>query len=127
MSTVVVAEDEPGVRELIRTALELAGYETLVVGDGDEAWSVLTHGRVQALVADVHLPGRNGLALVADVRRDDRLRDLAVVVVTGDPAVGSAALDAGADEVVAKPFTISGIRDAVAGAIAVRMPADAPA
>ena len=120
MSTVLVAEDDPGVRELIRTALSLAGYEVLVAADGEEAWRILQEQPAQALVADLHLPGRDGLELVADVRRDRRLRGLAVVVVTGGPAVGSAAAEVGADGVVQKPFTIAEITDAVAGALAAR-------
>ena len=127
MSTVLVAEDDPGVRELIRTALTLAGHEVLVAADGDEAWGVLRQRSVQALVVDLHLPGRDGLALVAGVRRDAEMRGMAVVVVTGDAGVGSAADDVGADAVVQKPFTIRGITGAVSGAIAARAPADAPA
>ena len=127
MSTVLVAEDSGTVRELLRTALTLAGHQVVEAVDGTEAWGLLQARPVDALVTDLHLPGLDGLSLVRNVRRDDRLQALPVVIVTGNAAAGPAAAEAGADGVVLKPFTISAISDAVAEAIEARTPMEAPA
>jgi CheY-like chemotaxis protein len=127
MSTVLVAEDSGTVRELLRTALTLAGYQVLEAADGNAAWTMLHAHPVDAVVTDLHLPGLDGLSLVRNIRRDDRLKTLPAIIVTGNAAAGPAAAEAGADRVVLKPFTISAIGDAVSGAIETRTHMEAPA
>ena len=127
MRTVLIAEDGPVVRELLRTALTIAGYEVLAVADGNEAWGVLQARSLAALVTDLHLPGRDGLDLTRSIRADDRLGALPVVMVTGASAAEASALMAGADRVVMKPFTLGAVGSAVAEAIAARRPMEMPA
>lgn len=118
MATILIAEDSATVRELLRIGLELAGYGVLEAGDGDAAWELVRTRPLAALVTDLSLPKRDGLSLIARIRRDPRLRSLPIVVVTGNSFAVDAATAAGANSVVLKPFTLNTITGALASAIA---------
>ena len=64
-ATILVAEDEPGVRELIVEILSTAGYTVLVASDGDEALRILSerNGQIDLLLTDIRMPGLSGLDL----------------------------------------------------------------
>ena len=117
MSTILVADDNEGVRLLLRTALTLAGYEVWEAADGDEAWGMLRAGRLAALVTDVHLPFRSGLVLLRAIRADPELCALPVVVLSGDAAWMDRAMACGADAFLRKPFRIAEIERELGWAI----------
>ena len=117
MSTILVADDNEGVRLLLRTALTLAGYEVREASDGEEAWGMLRAGRLAALVTDVHLPLRSGLALLRAIRADPDLATLPVVVLSGDAAWMDRAMACGANAFLSKPFRIAEIEREVGRAI----------
>ncbi len=105
--TVLVVEDEPSVRELVRAALSRAGYRVLAARDGDEALtrSAAHDGRIDLLLTDVVMPGLNG----REVARRFRLGrpDSRVLFMSGyaaDVIADEGAL-AGDAELLVKPFT----------------------
>ena len=122
MGTVLIADDAPATRALLRVALTFAGYRVLEAADGDLAWEIVRTHPIAALVTDLALSGRNGRSLLASVRREDRLRDLPVVVVSADASAERTAAAGGADRVVLKPFGIGAISSAVTEAIGARQP-----
>ncbi|GAA0345255.1 response regulator transcription factor [Streptomyces blastmyceticus] len=102
--TVLVVEDDPGVRSTLDQLLRFEGYRVLVACDGLEALGLLEQERPDLAVVDVVMPGLDGLGLCRMLRRrGDRLP---VLVLTARHEVGDrvAGLDAGADDYLAKPF-----------------------
>ena len=66
MTQVLLADDEPGMRETLADILAAAGYDVTTVADGDEAFEALRSGSYDVVVMDVRMPGRDGVAVVVD-------------------------------------------------------------
>src|SRR3990170_5989563 len=100
----LVAEDDPRVRRLIAAILEMDGWEVREARDGHEAVAIAGEWHPDAVVIDVMMPGKDGLTAVREIRLAYEGRECAVVVVSAREGIAQAAMDAGADEFVAKPF-----------------------
>jgi two-component system, OmpR family, response regulator MprA len=104
---VLVVDDERAVRESLRRALELEGYEIELAVDGADALARLEAGdEPDAVVLDVLMPGVDGLEVCRRLRRAGHA--LPVLILTARDAVDDrvAGLDAGADDYVTKPFAL---------------------
>jgi DNA-binding response OmpR family regulator len=110
---VLVVEDDPKMAAIIERALRHAAYDTAVATSGDEAlWAVFDHDPV-AIVLDVMIPHPSGIEVCRYLR--GRGWDGAVVVVSArsSPADRDAALRAGADSFLAKPFALADLLSAL--------------
>ena len=107
MRKVLVADDEPGMRVLVRATLESDRYEVLEAIDGDEAWELIGAERPELVVLDVQMPGKSGLELVKGIRMDPVLRATKVVLLTAfrGAADVEAGMKAGADYYLTKPYS----------------------
>ena len=107
--TVLIIDDEPTLRTLMREVLEEAGYRVLEAADGPSGLKILHSGaRIDLLVSDVGLPGGMNGRQAADASRVAR-SELKVLFVTGyaeNAVVGNGHLDTGM-RVIAKPFNMS--------------------
>ena len=104
--TILVVEDEPDHRAVVRMTLRLAGYDVCEAGSGEDALARFDELRPDALVLDIRLPGVDGLAVLAHVRSSGGLDQVAVVLCSAH-AIGAAADSARGDRrtsFVAKPF-----------------------
>jgi len=104
---ILVVDDERAVRESLRRALELEGYEIELAADGREALERLeAESQPDALILDVLMPGVDGLEVCRRLRRTGSR--LPVLMLTARDAVENrvAGLDAGADDYVTKPFAL---------------------
>lgn len=106
MTTVLVADDEPGFREMMTHLLEDAGYAVLSAADGQEAWDLLESRGADLAVLDVNMPRLDGLELTRRIRGDARFCELPILMFTVRSLVEDhlAGLERGADEYVTKPF-----------------------
>jgi len=104
MSTVLVVEDEPMVRDVVVRYLRREGYEALEATDVDEARDALEHGSPSLVVLDLMLPGGDGLELCREIRASS---ELPVIMLTAraDEADRIVGLELGADDYVTKPFS----------------------
>jgi len=104
MSTVLVVDDEPIVREVVVSYLRREGYRTLEAGDGHEARRLLEQGDPGLVVLDLMLPGIDGLELCRWIRRRS---DVPVIMLTarGEETDRIVGLELGADDYVTKPFS----------------------
>jgi DNA-binding response OmpR family regulator len=105
MSTVLVVDDEPVVRDVVVRYLEQAGYRTLQAADGDSARELLEQETPSLVVLDLMLPGgTDGLALCRWIRARSRL-PVIMVTALGEEADRLAGLELGADDYLTKPFS----------------------
>lgn len=106
MATILIVDDEPDIREMIRFALEDAGFNVREAGHADEARKLIGEGPDLVLL-DWMLPGRSGLELAAQLKQNSRTRGLPIIMVSarGEEEDRVRGLDTGADDYVTKPFS----------------------
>jgi two-component system KDP operon response regulator KdpE len=99
---VVIVDDEPAIRRLLKSALERDGYKVVEAGTGREALSAMNIDRPDAVLLDLGLPDREGLELVPLIAKTGA----ALLIISAREATQEkiAALDLGADDYVTKPF-----------------------
>ena len=104
MTTVLVVDDEPIVRDVIVRYLRRDGFTTLEAGDGDRARELIETADPTLVVLDVMLPGTDGLELCRWIRSRS---DLPVIMLTarGEESDRIVGLELGADDYVTKPFS----------------------
>jgi two-component system response regulator MprA len=104
---ILVVDDERAVRDSLRRALELQGYQVELAADGAEALALLeANGQPDAILLDILMPGIDGLEVCRRIRRSGNA--VPVLMLTARDAVGDrvSGLDAGADDYVVKPFAL---------------------
>ncbi len=101
--TILIVDDEPEVRTLLRTGLEAEGFSVVEAGNGAEAETHLASRSISLLTLDLKLGGEDGLKLARDLRAK---RNTPIVMITGkgDPIDRVVGLELGADDYIAKPF-----------------------
>ena len=106
MSTgrILVVDDEPQIRRIMRTTLTGAGYEVDDAKTGEEALTKLREFRPELVLLDINMPGMGGLAACKALRADPNVA-IIMLTVHNTEAAKIEALDAGADDFVTKPFS----------------------
>lgn len=113
-STILVCDDDDRLRELMKVVLG-GGYRYLEATDGDACLSTCRDERPDLVLLDVMLPGGSGLQVLETIRKDEKLRDLPVIVVSAWQTADdqAAAASAGADDFLGKPFELEDLTEAV--------------
>ncbi|MBK8480974.1 MAG: response regulator [Proteobacteria bacterium] len=118
---ILIADDDGETRGIVRTSLQKAGYRTIEASDGDQALALIDEHRPQLVVLDVMMPGKSGWEVARDLRRDEALAGVGVLMLTGI-GQGINALTSplyGADAYLDKPFTLEAlelrVREVLAG------------
>ena len=105
--TIMVVDDEAAVRDALRRALELEGYDVELAADGAEALERLVDGaRPDALLLDVLMPGVDGLEVCRRLRRSGSRLPVLMLTARAEVSDRVSGLDAGADDYLAKPFAL---------------------
>ena len=117
LATVLICDDEPSLRELIRISLD-GPYEFVEADDGEESLELARRVRPDVVILDMMMPRRSGLEVLTALRQEEGLADTPVIVLTAQPATREQALSAGADVVMVKPFEPAQIAAAVRGVLA---------
>lgn len=108
MSKILIVEDDPDIRELLRFNLEKAGYNLFLAEDGEKALTQARKHSPDIILLDLMLPGVDGLEVCRTLKQDPELQRIPVMMVTAkgeemDRVVG---LELGADDYVVKPFSL---------------------
>jgi two-component system response regulator MprA len=104
---ILVVDDEPAVRESLRRALELEGYEIELASDGEEALSKLEpNGQPDAMILDVLMPRLDGLEVCRRIRQAGSRLPVLMLTARDEVENRVSGLDAGADDYVTKPFAL---------------------
>jgi len=122
---ILVVDDEPQIRRLLRAALDRAGYAVVEAGTAREALSLLQTQKPELVLLDLGLPDRDGLEILPLILAQS---DAKVLVVSAREATEEkvAALDLGADDFVTKPFDTDELLARVRVALRQRVAAAAP-
>jgi two-component system KDP operon response regulator KdpE len=101
---ILVVDDEPQIRRIMRTELTGAGYEVEDAKSGEEALDKVREFRPDLVLLDINMPGMGGLAACRSIRADTNVA-IIMLTVHNTEAAKIEALDAGADDFVTKPFS----------------------
>lgn len=101
---ILIVDDEPQIRRIMRTTLIGEGYEVEDARTSDEALEKVARFRPDLILLDINMPGMNGLDLCRELRLDT---EVAIIMLTVRDSESDkvAALDAGADDFITKPFS----------------------
>ena len=101
---ILVTDDDPQIRRVLRTALVAQGYEVVAARNGEEALERMRDEKVDLIILDMNMPGMGGLETCRLIRSTS---DIAVIMLTVRDAEADKveALDAGADDYIMKPFS----------------------
>jgi len=110
-----IVEDDPKLSSLYSTVVQQAGYETEIIRRGDEAQTRLAAAQPDLILLDVHLPYVSGVELLQQIRADNRLAGVPVIVLTADLYMAKALeLEGVADSVLVKSYGVSQLRNLIA-------------
>jgi DNA-binding response OmpR family regulator len=103
---VLCADDDEDILSLVSLRLQRAGFQVATAADGEEAVEIARARRPALAVLDVMMPKRTGYEVLAELRGDEALREMKVILLSARVQEGDIArgLDAGADAYLAKPF-----------------------
>lgn len=104
MFHILVADDDPHTRTLLRAILEGAGYTVSTASDGEEALAMLDSIHVDLIVLDVMMPGIDGYAFTKVLRENDSNLPILMVSAKGLPADKKKGFLVGTDDYITKPF-----------------------
>jgi DNA-binding response OmpR family regulator len=119
LATVLICDDEPSLRELIRISLD-GPYRFAEADDGEQSLEIARRLRPDVVILDMMMPRRSGLEVLAELRQDEAISNTAVIVLTAQPETREEALRQGADLVMVKPFEPEQITAAVEEVLAER-------
>jgi len=100
---VLIVDDEPQIRRFLRASLPPHGYDCVEAEDADSAMAAYIKERPDIVVLDLGLPGRDGFAVIQEIRRH-ALTPIVILSARGDVEGKVRALELGADDYVTKPF-----------------------
>jgi DNA-binding response OmpR family regulator len=104
---VLVADDDDDILLLVTTRLRRDGFDIISARSGDEALALVRERRPALAVLDIGMPGLDGVQVLEQIRADDDLREMLVVLLTAKAQESDVrrGFDAGADAYVKKPFS----------------------
>ncbi|MBI4341675.1 MAG: response regulator [Candidatus Omnitrophica bacterium] len=105
-ATILIADDDPDLRDILRSVLEPAGFLVSEARDGDAALRMIRQSPPDLAILDFMMPGLNGPQVCEQIKQDTLLRHLPVIMLTGKSEVQDKVygIHAGADDYVVKPF-----------------------
>jgi two-component system cell cycle response regulator DivK len=115
MKQILIVEDKPASRELLRTVLERQGYGVAEAEDGEDALVKLREYVPDLVLLDLQMPARNGYDVLKEMRKDPRLAQVPVVAITANamPEDREKVLAAGFTGYIPKPVALARLREEV--------------
>ena len=109
---VLVADDDPDILSLVAFRLERAGYDVVTAADGEEALRLALDRTPDLAVLDVMMPKMTGYDVTREIRQNDAVRQMPIILLTARVQEADVArgFDAGADDYIKKPFSPQELR-----------------
>ena len=105
-ASILVIEDEPGIRDFLEQGLGDLGFTVMAVADGEKGAALAVSGDHELVVLDLMLPGRDGLDVLDEIRAARPQLPVIVLTALGETEDRIRGLDAGASDYVIKPFSV---------------------
>jgi DNA-binding response OmpR family regulator len=107
MAKILIAEDEPDIRDLIAFTLRYAGHEIIEATNGEDAYALARQEKPQLVLMDVRMPRMTGYDACRALKADEETRDIPVVFLSakGQEAEVQTGLEVGAADYILKPFS----------------------
>ena len=106
LGKILIVDDEEALVRLITHNLKKEGFETFAAYDGDEAWHLIETIKPDLIVLDLMLPGKDGLEICRELRREKIMTPIIMVTARDDEIDRVLGLEMGADDYVTKPFSV---------------------
>ena len=127
MAKILIVDDEPRIRDLIREHLLHAGYTCEEAGDGAQALAVLAKGGVDLVILDIMMPFMDGMTCLREMRSRKLSTPVIMLTARSEEYDKLAGLEGGADDYVVKPFSPRELMARVKAVLARTMPAQGEA
>ncbi|MFH1011502.1 MAG: response regulator [bacterium] len=103
---VLIVDDEPGTREILRRVNNYFGYQTIEAENGEEGWALYQESKPNLTISDIYMPKLNGLQLLSNIKKQDEAAK--VILITGYSHYRTLMQTSryGADGYLEKPFDI---------------------
>ncbi len=113
---VLIIEDEVDLRNFASRTLELEGYQILQAENGDRGIALARENRVDLVLLDLRLPGRDGWSVIAQMKSEPELSTIPVILFTASAGISQRdrGFRAGAADYLVKPLSVASLREAVA-------------
>lgn len=112
--TIMIVDDDPGLRESLAQLLELEGYPAVEAHDGQDALDKILSPVPALILLDIMMPRMNGYLFAEELERRGLRREIPIIVLTADGRAREKARQIGADDYLEKPFEIDLLLDKVA-------------
>ena len=105
--TILVVDDEPAIRDMISTALDVAGYKCLQAENAQQAHAIIIDDQPDLVLLDWMMPETSGIELIRRLQRDELTKNVPVIMLTAKAAEDNMVqgLESGADDYITKPFS----------------------
>ncbi len=115
MHKVLIADDEHNIRHILDFSLHSEGFDVVAAANGEDAFTLAVSEKPDLIILDVMMPGQGGIETCRQLKADERVADIPVILLTArtsrqDREEGKAA---GADEYITKPFSPQKVINAV--------------
>jgi DNA-binding response OmpR family regulator len=119
MPKIMLVEDDLTMLSLLRTLLKLENYETVTLGEQENALDAIYRDRPDAILLDVHLAQGNGVDLMREIRADTSLHNIFVIMQSG-MNLATECTEAGADTFLLKPYMPDTLIETIKAGLATR-------
>jgi DNA-binding response OmpR family regulator len=121
---ILVADDDPDIRQYLAMALEMSDFEVTLASNGDEAERLARELSPAAMLLDVMMPDRDGFDVLTSLKADERTRDIPIIMVTAKASDEDTwtGWSSGAAYYVTKPFDLDSLIDFLESLLASRTP-----
>ena len=104
-ATLLIVDDEPHVRKLLKTLLQHEGYQTLSAGSGEEALQLVAQQPPDLILLDIMMPGMDGYEVASHLKGDEATASIPIIMLSAlsEPSARVTGLQTGAEEFISKP------------------------
>lgn len=103
VQTILIADDDANICELVRLYLEKEGYETIVCLNGERALEIFRQGGIDLAILDIMMPKKDGVSVCREIRQDSKM-PIIMLTAKGETFDKVLCLELGADDYIVKPF-----------------------